>query len=377
MSSTCREKPRAGVSNNHIRGQNRGQRRTSRSWDFNGEMEPSSLNAGARSDLSHSGSVCRLYRPDSYSLGLHSQLRTPTIYSHTPSLAEVVNHVEPSVADVDITSVTEVVSSARLTGASVKNWGPLYLNTIKQKWSTSLRSRHIVDLALSESDQSLRSPGPAQIPSPAIPDRSSAQPSPSSSTSSPQFKRPKTVNRRIRRRLIPNGVSTNVEECTSGTKKLLMELGIKPRCAIWLLIQPASTHQVITFPDVHVSADEDMPSSSRTFRVSSPTEALLDPESGSSYDDSEFSDDDDAEYLVTSAKRRFSRIYQTMRSYHLSPALARYLKCRGFDCLGTERLTRKNIPEDVKEMKKTVKGHDHCLPLRRCNGVGRMQKSYR
>ncbi|GBP30736.1 PiggyBac transposable element-derived protein 4 [Eumeta japonica] len=34
------------------------------------------------------------------------------------------------------------------------------------------------------------------------------------------------------------------------------------------------------------------------------------------------------------------------------PALARYLKCRGFDCLGTERLTRKNIPEDVKEMKK-------------------------
>ncbi|GBP95811.1 hypothetical protein EVAR_83007_1 [Eumeta japonica] len=66
--------------------------------------------------------------------------------------------------------------------------------TIKQKWSTSLRSRHIVDLALSESDQSLRSPGPARIPSPAIPDRSSAQPSPSSSTSSPQFKRPKTVN---------------------------------------------------------------------------------------------------------------------------------------------------------------------------------------
>ncbi|GBP52425.1 hypothetical protein EVAR_4708_1 [Eumeta japonica] len=77
------------------------------------------------------------------------------------------------------------------------------------------------------------SAGPARIPSPAIPDRSSAQPSPSSSTSSPQFKRPKTVN-------VPDfnqpknqaqadsewGVSTDVEECTSGTKKLLMELGI-------------------------------------------------------------------------------------------------------------------------------------------------------
>ncbi|GBP10488.1 hypothetical protein EVAR_76348_1 [Eumeta japonica] len=205
----------------------------------------------------------------------------------------------------------------------------------KTKWSTSLRSRHIVDLALSESDQSLRSPGPARIPSPAIPDRSSAQPSPSSSTSSPQFKRPKTVNRRIRRRLIPNGVSTDVEECTSGTKKLLMELGInklgEAREILYVIeiedtehdimsqvsnlvapfpastIQPASTHQVITFPDVHVSADEDMPSSSRTFRVSSPTEALLDPESGSSYDDSEFSDDDDAEYLVTSAKKEIQQ----------------------------------------------------------------------
>ncbi|GBP11160.1 PiggyBac transposable element-derived protein 4 [Eumeta japonica] len=42
----------------------------------------------------------------------------------------------------------------------------------------------------------------------------------------------------------------------------------------------------------------------------------------------------------------------TMDNFYNSPALARYLKCRGFDCLGTERLTRKNIPEDVKEMKK-------------------------
>ncbi|GBP13125.1 hypothetical protein EVAR_93091_1 [Eumeta japonica] len=131
------------------------------------------------------------------------------------------------------------------------------------------------------------------------------------------------------------GVSTDVEECTSGTKKLLMELGInklgEAREILYVIeiedtehdtmsqvsklvapfpastIQPASTHQVITFPDVHVSAGEDMPSSSRTFRVSSPTEALLDPESGSSYDDSEFSDDDDAEYLVTSAKKKIQQ----------------------------------------------------------------------
>ncbi|GBP36242.1 hypothetical protein EVAR_85489_1 [Eumeta japonica] len=237
--------------------------------------------------------------------------------------------------------------------------------TIKQKWSTSLRSRHIVDLALSESDQSLRSPGPAQIPSPAIPDRSSAQPSPSSSTSSPQFKRPKTVN-------VPDfnqpknqaqadsewGVSTNVEECTSGTKKLLMELGInklgEAREILYVIeiedtehdimsqvsnlvapflastIQPASTHQVITFPDVHVSADEDMPSSSRTFRVSSPTEALLDPESGSSYDDSEFSDDDDAEYLVTSAKKE---IQQNLSDDEELPPQGTIIACHSGDVM--------------------------------------------
>ncbi|GBP23621.1 hypothetical protein EVAR_80238_1 [Eumeta japonica] len=72
-------------------------------------------------------------------------------------------------------------------------------------------------------------------------------------------------------------------------------------------IQPASIHQVIAFPDVHVSAGEDMPSSSRTFRVSSRTEMLLDPDSGSSYDDSEFSDDDEAEYYVTSAKKEIQQ----------------------------------------------------------------------
>ncbi|GBP75000.1 hypothetical protein EVAR_82418_1 [Eumeta japonica] len=71
-------------------------------------------------------------------------------------------------------------------------------------------------------------------------------------------------------------VSTDVEECASGTEKLLMELGVSNLVAPFpaSTIQPASTHQVITFPDVHVSAGEDMPSSSRTFRVSSLTEAL-------------------------------------------------------------------------------------------------------
>ncbi|GBP92682.1 PiggyBac transposable element-derived protein 4 [Eumeta japonica] len=42
----------------------------------------------------------------------------------------------------------------------------------------------------------------------------------------------------------------------------------------------------------------------------------------------------------------------TMDNFYNSPALARYLKCPGFYCMGTVRLTRKNIPEDVKKMKK-------------------------
>ncbi|GBP16951.1 hypothetical protein EVAR_70812_1 [Eumeta japonica] len=83
------------------------------------------------------------------------------------------------------------------------------------------------------------------------------------------------------------GVSTDVEECASGTEKLLMKLGInelgEAREILYAIeiedtehdttsqvsnlvapflastIQPASTHLVITFPDVHVSAGEGMP----------------------------------------------------------------------------------------------------------------------
>ncbi|GBP88965.1 hypothetical protein EVAR_87737_1 [Eumeta japonica] len=68
-------------------------------------------------------------------------------------------------------------------------------NIIKQKWSessTSLRSRHIVDLALNESDRTPRSSASARIPSPAIPGRVSPHPPPLSSKLSIQFKLPKT-----------------------------------------------------------------------------------------------------------------------------------------------------------------------------------------
>ncbi|GBO99927.1 Trypsin 3A1 [Eumeta japonica] len=53
--------------------------------------------------------------------------------------------------------------------------------------------------------------------------------------------------------------------------------------------QPASTHQMVTFADIYVFAGEHMPSTFKTFRVSSPKEALLDLESGS---DSEYSDEE-------------------------------------------------------------------------------------
>ncbi|GBP18700.1 hypothetical protein EVAR_8525_1 [Eumeta japonica] len=73
-----------------------------------------------------------------------------------------------------------------------------------------------------------------------------------------------SISRRIRR-LIRMGVSTDVEEECVGHQEIADGAG-----------EYSSSDN---FPDVHVSADEDMPSSSRTFRVSSPTEALLDPES--------------------------------------------------------------------------------------------------
>ncbi|GBP40688.1 hypothetical protein EVAR_36424_1 [Eumeta japonica] len=139
-------------------------------------------------------------------------------------------------------------------------------------------------------------------------------------TSSPQFKRPKTVKYQTS---LPFPAST---------------------------IQPASTHQVITFPDVHVSAGEDMPSSSRTFRVSSPTEALLDPESGSSYDDSEFSDDDDAEYLVTSAKSSWN--LSNDESYHLSSGVGKiYL------------LTKCLLSDNDKQPLPNAKASNRLLPV--------------
>ncbi|GBP90797.1 Retrovirus-related Pol polyprotein from type-1 retrotransposable element R1 4 [Eumeta japonica] len=73
-------------------------------------------------------------------------------------------------------------------------------NIIKQKWSessTSLRSRHIVDLALNESDRTPRSSASARIPSPAIPGCVSPHPSPLSFKLSLQFKFPKTVKRPV------------------------------------------------------------------------------------------------------------------------------------------------------------------------------------
>ncbi|GBP00114.1 hypothetical protein EVAR_74404_1 [Eumeta japonica] len=75
-----------------------------------------------------------------------------------------------------------------------------WANIIKQKWSessTSLRSRHIVDLALNESDRTPRSSASARILSPAIPGRVSPHLSPLSFKLSLQFKLPKTVKRPV------------------------------------------------------------------------------------------------------------------------------------------------------------------------------------
>ncbi|GBP92683.1 hypothetical protein EVAR_81861_1 [Eumeta japonica] len=142
-------------------------------------------------------------------------------------------------------------------------------NIIKTKWSessTSLRSRHIVDLALNESDRTPRSSASAN---PFASDsRSSPHPSPLSFKLSLQFKLPKTVkypqnwrpvaySLRLcidvlrswhpkyrcqptrRKRMCQTStagnqaqadsewrVSTDVVECALGTEKLLMELEI-------------------------------------------------------------------------------------------------------------------------------------------------------
>ncbi|GBP35329.1 hypothetical protein EVAR_20702_1 [Eumeta japonica] len=100
-------------------------------------------------------------------------------------------------------------------------------------------------------------------------------------------------------------VSMDVEEHASYTGQLLIELEVKEFVAPVTVSanQLASTYQVVTFADVYVSVGEDM-SSSRIFRVSSPTEAFLNPESRSG---SEYSDKDDAEYHVTSTQTEVQR----------------------------------------------------------------------
>ncbi|GBP78870.1 hypothetical protein EVAR_81132_1 [Eumeta japonica] len=168
----------------------------------------------------------------------------------------------------------------------------------KTKWSTSLRSRHIVDLALSESDQSLRSPGPAR--NLASDPRSFVGASPSSSTSSPQFKRPKTVKFLAYKMKFYCGVKKSslkmnhlnmysvpdfnqpknqaqadsewgVDGCGRmhvGHQEIADGAGYQTSLRHFRLLRFNQRVLImITFPDVHVSADEDMPSSSRTFRV--------------------------------------------------------------------------------------------------------------
>lgn len=44
----------------------------------------------------------------------------------------------------------------------------------------------------------------------------------------------------------------------------------------------------------------------------------------------------------------------TMDNFYNSPSLARYLKSQGFDCLGTLRVTRRNVPADITKVSKNV-----------------------
>ncbi|GBP51878.1 hypothetical protein EVAR_47055_1 [Eumeta japonica] len=139
-------------------------------------------------------------------------------------------------------------------------------------------------------------------------------------------------------------VSTDVKVYVSGTEKLLIALEInelgKAREVFYVIeiedtaqyttsqvsnlaapipvstIQPASTHQVITLPDFHVSAGEDMLSSSGTFRVSSPTEVLLIPKVEVVMMIRNFRMTMMLNTVSFPPKRRFSRMYQMMRIYN-------------------------------------------------------------
>lgn len=44
----------------------------------------------------------------------------------------------------------------------------------------------------------------------------------------------------------------------------------------------------------------------------------------------------------------------TMDNFYNCPALARYLKSLGFDCLGTLRVNRRNVPSDIAKIPKNL-----------------------
>lgn len=50
-----------------------------------------------------------------------------------------------------------------------------------------------------------------------------------------------------------------------------------------------------------------------------------------------------------------------MDNYYNSPLLARLLKSRGFDCVGTLRLNRQNVPKELRTIKKQSLGEANCF----------------
>ncbi|GBP90394.1 hypothetical protein EVAR_65803_1 [Eumeta japonica] len=180
----------------------------------------------------------------------------------------------------------------------------------KRKWfesSASLRMQRIVELTLNDVDQTPRSPVSSRSPSLAtsrrllpsiivirchhrlyhhsnVPDRSSAS----------RF-RVGNVDGYGTTYAGYGGVADGALEHNT-TSHVLSNLA-------WPVSiyanQPVSTLKVVTLADIHVSAGDEMTSSFRIFRVSSSTQALLNPKSGS---DSEYSDEGDVEHHVTFAQ---------------------------------------------------------------------------
>ncbi|GBP88010.1 hypothetical protein EVAR_60015_1 [Eumeta japonica] len=169
----------------------------------------------------------------------------------------------------------------------------------QRRWfqsSASLRTQHIVELALNETDETLQSSVPSRSPSlttsrRSLSSTSATPPPPHAPDQVPEFYQLRNQAQVDSEQVVsidvesyPTSIGYGGVADRNGDTQHYTASQILSNLAAPVTVstnQQASTHQLVSFAVVHDSAGGNKPNPSRTVRVSIPTEVLLDPEKGS------------------------------------------------------------------------------------------------